>query len=87
MRIEGISCCLDLLHARTVSARRCRQEVADLNEVKTLKDNLRIPAISNGNVRVFTNFGFTRADGLMVREPTVCAYSSYTCILIVIEFT
>jgi hypothetical protein len=40
-------------HAHTVSARRRRQEAADLSEVKHLKQHLKIPFISNGNVRVW----------------------------------
>ncbi|KAF9568724.1 FMN-linked oxidoreductase [Agrocybe pediades] len=60
------------LHARTVSARRRRQGAADLSEVKRLKEHLRVPVISNGNVRVFddlqSNLEYTSADGLMVGE-------------------
>ena len=60
------------LHARTVSAKRRRQGSADLLEVKRLKQGLRIPVISNGNVRVWgdlkENLDLTRADGLMVGE-------------------
>lgn len=60
------------LHARTVSARRRRQGAANLAEVKKLKENLRVPVISNGNVRVFddlqANVALTGADGVMVGE-------------------
>ena len=60
------------LHARTVSARRRRQGAADLSEVKTLKEALRVPVISNGNVRVYSDIGdnlaYTLADGVMVGE-------------------
>ncbi|KAH9478416.1 tRNA-dihydrouridine(16/17) synthase [NAD(P)(+)]-like [Psilocybe cubensis] len=70
------------LHARTVSARRRRQGAADLNEVKRLKENLRIPVISNGNVRGFDdlqkNLNITSADGLMVGETLLgnpCLFS------------
>ncbi|KAF8893096.1 hypothetical protein BD779DRAFT_1610027 [Infundibulicybe gibba] len=60
------------LHARTVSAHRRRQGSARLDEVKRLKENLRIPVISNGNVRVFSdiarNLEETGADGVMVAE-------------------
>lgn len=61
------------LHARTVSSRRRRQGAADLNEVKRLKDVIKVPIISNGNVRewknLHENLEFTGADGLMVGEP------------------
>lgn len=71
-RIEGSGASWITLHARTVSARRRRQGAADLNQVKTLKDNLQIPVISNGNVRSFKdlqeNLNFTGADGVMVGE-------------------
>ncbi|EIW78459.1 FMN-linked oxidoreductase [Coniophora puteana RWD-64-598 SS2] len=60
------------LHARHVSARRRRQGVADLQVVKELKDSLRIPVISNGNVRTWNdlqdNRTYTSADGCMVGE-------------------
>lgn len=71
-RLEGCGASWITLHARTVSARRRRQGAADLNEVKRLKDKLRIPVVSNGNVRVWgdlqENLDFTGADGLMVGE-------------------
>ncbi|KAH7913096.1 FMN-linked oxidoreductase [Hygrophoropsis aurantiaca] len=60
------------LHARHVSARRRRQGAADLSQVKQLKERLRIPVISNGNVRkwddLIENFEYTGADGCMVGE-------------------
>ena len=60
------------LHARTVSDRRRRQGAARLDEVKRLKDNVQIPVISNGNVRVYDdlleNETYTGAHGLMVGE-------------------
>ncbi|KAJ3967980.1 FMN-linked oxidoreductase [Lentinula raphanica] len=73
------------LHARTVSSRRRRQGAADLSEVKRLKqyENLTIPIISNGNVRVFDdlskNLEYTGADGLMVGETLLgnpCIFSN-----------
>lgn len=71
-RIEASGAAWITLHARTVSSRRRRQGAADLSEVKRLKDNLRVPVISNGNVRVFQdlqeNLDYTGADGLMVGE-------------------
>lgn len=60
------------LHARHVSAKRRRQGAADLDAVRTLKETLSIPVISNGNVRTFddvrVNLEYTRADGAMVGE-------------------
>jgi len=60
------------LHARTVSAKRRRQGAANLEIVKQLKEALRIPVISNGNVRtwnnVTANLEYTGADGVMVGE-------------------
>ena len=92
-RIEASGAAWVTLHARTVSARRRRQGAADLIQVKTLKDNLRIPVISNGNVRVFEdlqqNLDFTRADGLMVGETLlgnpwcVCVCLFFIYILVV----
>lgn len=60
------------LHARHVSAKRRRQGAADLEAVRTLKETLNIPVISNGNVRtsddVRANMEYTQADGAMVGE-------------------
>lgn len=60
------------LHARHVSARRRRQGAADLDVVRTLKAALRIPVVSNGNVRTWEdvqrNKDETQADGIMVGE-------------------
>ncbi|KAG2109920.1 FMN-linked oxidoreductase [Suillus discolor] len=60
------------LHARHVSARRRRQGAADLDVVRTLKTALRVPVVSNGNVRTWEdvqrNKEETRADGIMVGE-------------------
>ncbi|GLB42381.1 putative catalyzes the synthesis of dihydrouridine, a modified base found in the D-loop of most tRNAs [Lyophyllum shimeji] len=71
-RLEASGASWLTLHARTVSARRRRQGAADLGEVKRLKEALRIPVISNGNVRVWgdisQNLDFTGADGVMVGE-------------------
>ncbi|KAG2156849.1 FMN-linked oxidoreductase [Suillus bovinus] len=60
------------LHARHVSARRRRQGAADLDVVRTLKTALRVPVVSNGNVRTWEdvqkNKEETQADGIMVGE-------------------
>jgi tRNA-dihydrouridine synthase 1 len=60
------------LHARHVSARRRRQGAADLDVVHALKKALRVPVISNGNVRTWEdmqrNKEETEADGIMVGE-------------------
>ncbi|ORY44112.1 FMN-linked oxidoreductase [Rhizoclosmatium globosum] len=66
-------CKLVTLHARYASVTRRRQGLADLNEVKILKDVVTsIPILSNGNVRtlqdVTKNLEFTGADGIMVGE-------------------
>ncbi len=92
-RLEAAGASWIALHARTVSARRRRHGAADLAEVARLKKYLRIPVISNGNVRIFddlqANFDFTGADGLMVGETllgnpwsVICNYRSQrsTCL-------
>ncbi|KAG1767964.1 FMN-linked oxidoreductase [Suillus occidentalis] len=60
------------LHARHVSAKRRRQGAADLDVVRNLKTALRIPVVSNGNVRTWEdvqrNKDETQADGIMVGE-------------------
>ncbi|KAA1472499.1 FMN-linked oxidoreductase [Dentipellis sp. KUC8613] len=71
-RLECAGASWITLHARTVSARRRRQGAADLTYVRTLKEGLRIPVLSNGNVRTWedveANLDFTGADGVMVGE-------------------
>jgi tRNA-dihydrouridine synthase 1 len=70
------------LHARHVSSRHRRRGLADLSRVKELKqcEELRVPIISNGNVRgasisgdedegdIARNLRETGADGIMVGE-------------------
>ncbi|KIM46663.1 hypothetical protein M413DRAFT_260562 [Hebeloma cylindrosporum] len=72
LRLEAAGASWITLHARTVSAKRRRQGAADLAQVKLLKDSLRVPVISNGNVRRYSdlaeNLRFTGADGVMVGE-------------------
>jgi tRNA-dihydrouridine synthase 1 len=72
LRLEACGASWITLHARTVSARRRRQGAADLNYVKSLKEGLSVPVVSNGNVRVWNDLGenlqFTGADGVMVGE-------------------
>ena len=71
-RLEAAGASWVTLHARHVSARRRRQGAADLSQVKVLKERLRVPVVSNGNVRtwedVVANQAETGADGIMVRE-------------------
>ncbi|KAJ7691600.1 FMN-linked oxidoreductase [Mycena rosella] len=71
-RLEACGVSWLTLHARTVSPRKRRHGAADLSQVKKLKDNLSVPVVSNGNVRVWNdleeNLKATGADGLMVAE-------------------
>ena len=71
-RLEAAGASWITLHARNLSARRRRQGAADLDQVKLLKYGLRIPVISNGNVRTYhdieMNRRLTGADGIMVGE-------------------
>ncbi|KAG6872703.1 hypothetical protein C0995_007371 [Termitomyces sp. Mi166 len=71
-RLEVCGAAWVTLHARTVSARRRRQGAADLDQVKKLKKSLRVPVISNGNVREWShipeNLEYTGANGVMVGE-------------------
>lgn len=71
-RLEAQGASWITLHARTVSSKRRRQGLADLDVVKELKTHLTVPTISNGNVRVHAdlqdNLQKTAADGLMVGE-------------------
>ncbi|KAJ7512909.1 t-diRNAhydrouridine synthase [Mycena galericulata] len=71
-RLEACGASWLTLHARTVAPRRRRHGAADLSQVKRLKDNLSLPVVSNGNVRVWNdleeNLKATGADGLMVAE-------------------
>ncbi|KAJ7485635.1 tRNA-dihydrouridine synthase [Mycena latifolia] len=71
-RLEACGASWLTLHARTVAPRKRRHGAADLSQVKRLKDNLSLPVVSNGNVRVWNdleqNLRETGADGLMVAE-------------------
>lgn len=71
-RLEACGAAWITLHARTVSSQRRRQGSADLEQVKRLKDHMKIPIISNGNVRgwddIQENLEYTGADGVMVGE-------------------
>ena len=71
-RLEAAGASWLTLHARHVSARRRRAGAADLAQVKALKDAVKIPVVSNGNVRktadVASNVEETGADGVMVGE-------------------
>ncbi|KAG1748297.1 FMN-linked oxidoreductase [Suillus paluster] len=60
------------LHARHVSAKRRRQGAANLDVVRAVKTALKVPVVSNGNVRTWEdvqkNKAETQADGIMVGE-------------------
>jgi tRNA-dihydrouridine synthase 1 len=84
------------LHARHVSAKRRRQGAADLDVVRNLKAALRIPVVSNGNVRTWEdvqrNKDEIQADGIMVGESLLgnpwfvhCTPSPGTASLIIYE--
>ncbi|KAJ8473809.1 hypothetical protein ONZ51_g7624 [Trametes cubensis] len=84
-RLEAAGASWLALHARHVSARRRRQGAADLAQVKTLKERVRIPVVSNGNVRtwddVVKNREETGADGVMVGETLLanpCLFANVT---------
>ncbi|KAI0333200.1 FMN-linked oxidoreductase [Cubamyces sp. BRFM 1775] len=84
-RLEAAGASWLTLHARHVSARRRRQGAADLVQVKTLKQRVRIPVVSNGNVRtwddVVRNREETGADGVMVGETLLanpCLFANVT---------
>ncbi|KAI0918453.1 hypothetical protein AcW1_009661 [Taiwanofungus camphoratus] len=84
-RLEHAGASWVTLHARHVSARRRRQGAADLEQVKKLKEQLSIPVVSNGNVRVWEdverNRAFTGADGIMVGEGLLanpCLFANVT---------
>ncbi|KAK0203736.1 FMN-linked oxidoreductase [Desarmillaria ectypa] len=81
-KLEAAGASWITLHARTVSARRRRNGPADLLQVKALTETLRVPVISNGNVRVWSdiqsNLDYTGADGVMVGETLLgnpCIFS------------
>ena len=72
-RLEAAGASLIALHARVRgSPERRRDGAADLTVVCALKAALRIPVLSNGNVRcrgdVAANLAFTGADGVMSAE-------------------
>ncbi|RPD58055.1 FMN-linked oxidoreductase [Lentinus tigrinus ALCF2SS1-6] len=85
VRLEAAGASWIALHARHVSARRRRQGAADLSQVKTLKERVNVPVVSNGNVRtwedVIANHAETGADGIMVGETLLanpCLFANAT---------
>ncbi|OJA11377.1 hypothetical protein AZE42_05162 [Rhizopogon vesiculosus] len=65
------------LRARHISARRRRRQgAADLDVIHALKKALRVPVVSNGDVRTWEdmqkNKEETEADGIMVGETLLC---------------
>ncbi|KAH9888527.1 FMN-linked oxidoreductase [Cubamyces lactineus] len=84
-RLEAAGASWLALHARHVSARRRRQGAADLAQIKMLKEYVRIPVVSNGNVKtwddVVKNREETGADGVMVGETLLanpCLFANVT---------
>ncbi|KAI0628452.1 FMN-linked oxidoreductase [Trametes polyzona] len=84
-RLEAAGASWLTLHARHVSARRRRQGAADLAQVRVLKSRVRIPVVSNGNVRTWEdvqrNRAETGADGVMVGETLLanpCLFANVT---------
>ncbi|KAI8968816.1 FMN-linked oxidoreductase [Trametes punicea] len=84
-RLEAAGASWLALHARHVSARRRRQGAADLSQVRVLRERVRIPVVSNGNVRtwedVVRNKEETGADGIMVGETLLenpCLFANVT---------
>lgn len=71
-RLEAAGASWIALHPRHTSARKRRQGTAFLDEVNRLKENVQVPVVSNGNVRVWQdvqdNRAATGADGIMVGE-------------------
>ncbi|KAL1940389.1 hypothetical protein VTO73DRAFT_8961 [Trametes versicolor] len=84
-RLETAGASWLTLHARHVSSRRRRQGAADLSQVRILKERVRIPVVSNGNVRTWEdvqrNREDTGADGVMVGETLLanpCLFAGIT---------
>ena len=71
-QLEAAGAAQITLHARYPSAKRRRHGPAQLEHVRDLKNTLRLPVISNGNVRSFLdvtrNLEYTGADGIMAGE-------------------
>lgn len=72
--LQAAGCSLLAVHARQRgSATRRRAGPADLSAVRAIKHALRIPVLTNGNVRRASDIEAalrrTRADGAMVAEP------------------
>jgi tRNA-dihydrouridine synthase 1 len=67
--LQNAGCSILTIHGRTRQQKRSALEPADWSVIKRLKEDLRIPVISNGNVRELSDvhdcLEFTGADGVM----------------------
>ena len=67
--LQNAGCSILTVHGRTKEEKRSAETLADWNVIKKLKEDLRIPVISNGNIKNFADvkecLEFTKCDGVM----------------------
>ena len=67
--LQNAGCRVLTVHGRTKEQKRSAESLADWNVIKKLKEDLRIPVISNGNIKNYQDLQeclkFTKCDGVM----------------------
>lgn len=70
--IQNSGCNFLVVHGRTRNQRGKNSGLASWDHIKFIKESLRIPVISNGNIIYYKNLqealDYTKADGIMVGE-------------------
>ncbi|KAM0673344.1 tRNA-dihydrouridine(16/17) synthase [NAD(P)(+)]-like protein [Gurleya vavrai] len=93
--IEDAGCSLLVVHGRTIEQKGINTGLADLDQIKAVKEKLKIPVIANGNVLCKEDLDYvlekTKCDGIMVAEthlhnPLIFSDIKKSCFEVLIEY-